>query len=335
MPTLEEVAQRSGVSRSTVSRVINNDPHVSEETRQKVLQAIAELDYHPNAVARSLVAGRTQIIGLVIPTAVAMLFSDPYFPRLIQGVVAACNASDYSVMLWIGEPEYERRTIHRHLNGGLLDGIVVASAVRDDPIVSALRQSHLPFVMVGRPDDPSIRYVDVDNVRGAREAVLHLLQQGYRRVATITGPLNTAAAVDRLEGYRLALQDRGLMLDESLVVEGDFTEESGALAMQKLLPLRPDAVFCASDTMAQGAMRVIRAAGLRIPHDVGVAGYDDMPFAANLEPPLTTVRQPIEQMGQEAVKLLLEMLSAPEDTPRRVVLPTELVIRESTARGEP
>lgn len=333
MPTLEEVARHSGVSRSTVSRVINNDPHVSEETRQKVLQAIAELDYHPNAVARSLAAGHTQIIGLVIPTAVAMLFSDPYFPRLIQGVAAACNASDYSVMLWIGEPEYERRTIHRHLNSGLLDGIIVASAVRDDPVVSALHQSGLPFVMVGRPEDPTISYVDVDNVHGAREAVLHLLRQGYRRIATITGPLNTAAALDRLEGYRMALQSRGIAVDEALIAEGDFTEEGGALAVQQLLPHRPDALFCASDTMAQGAMRTIRAAGLRIPQEMAIVGYDDMPFAPNLEPPLTTVRQPIERMGQEAVALLLDLLAHPDDGPHHLVLPTELIIRASTARS--
>ncbi len=330
MPTLEEVARHSGVSRSTVSRVINNDPHVSEETRQRVLQAITELDYHPNAVARSLAAGHTQIIGLVIPTAVAMLFSDPYFPRLIQGVVAACNASDYSVMLWIGEPEYERRTIHRHLNSGLLDGIIIASAVRDDPIVSAVRRSSLPFVMVGRPEEPDINYVDVDNVQGAREAVLHLLRQGYRRIATITGTLNTTAALDRLTGYRQALQQYGLTVDEALIAEGDFTEESGARAMQQLLPHHPDALFCASDTMAQGAMRVIRAAGLHIPDDIALIGYDDMAFAANLEPPLSTVRQPIETMGQEAVHLLLDLGTDPDAEPRHLILPTELVIRASS-----
>jgi len=330
MTTLQEVAEYSGVSRSTVSRVINNDPHVSEETRQKVLQAIAELDYHPNAVARSLAAGHTQIIGLVIPTAVAMLFSDPYFPRLIQGVVAACNASDYSVMLWIGEPEYERRTIHRHLNSGMLDGLIIASAVKDDPVIAAVRQSGLPLVMVGRADDPTISYVDVDNVQGARQAVRHLLQQGYRRIATITGTLNTAAAIDRLEGYRQALRDHGLPVEESLIAEGKFTEEGAAEAMRNLLPHHPDAVFCASDTMAQGAMRTIRAAGLRIPQDIAIVGYDDMAFTANLEPPLTTVQQPIEEMGQEAVRLLLTLLAHPDDGPHHVILPTRLIVRASS-----
>src|SRR3972149_5963027 len=207
---LEDVAKRSGVSRSTVSRVINNEPNVKEATRERVQGIIRLLNYHPNVAARGLAAGRTRILGLVIPMGVSALFTDPYFPLLIQGVSAACNTHDHSVMLWLADPEYERRTIRQIMHGGLIDGAIVASMLMDDPVVQALAEGDLPFILIGRhPTNPRVSYVDADNFDSARKMVAHLLRLGRSRVATITGPQNMIAGADRLAGYSAALHDRG------------------------------------------------------------------------------------------------------------------------------
>ncbi|MDQ3707316.1 MAG: LacI family transcriptional regulator [Chloroflexota bacterium] len=329
--TLEEIARQAGVSRSTVSRVMNDHPSVDQDTRARVRSVAERLNYQPNVAARSLAVGRTNVIGLVIPMGVSALFTDPYFPLLIQGITSACNANEHSVMLWLAEPEYERRTIRQVLQGGLIDGVILASALMEDPMLEALLRRGLPFIMVGRlPTDNQISYVDVDNVNSAREMVAYLLRLGHRRVATIAGPTNMIAGSDRLEGYRLALRNRGLTPDPALIVEADFTEEGGYVAMQRLLPEAPNAVFVASDAMAIGAMRALRDAGLRVPDDIAIAGFDDIPMAARTEPTLTTVRQPIQRMGSLAAETLIDMISHPHPQPRRIILPTELVIRESS-----
>jgi LacI family transcriptional regulator len=329
--TLEDIARLANVSRSTVSRVINDDPKVSSDTRERVLAVVKELNYHPNVVARGLAAGRTRILGLVIPMGVSALFSDPYFPLLIQGVSAACNAHDYSVMLWIAEPEYERRTIRQILHGGLIDGVIVASQVLDDPVVDALMKNDFPFLLIGRhPDANNVSYVDVDNCNGAREMVEYLLRLGHRRVATIAGPRNMIAGADRLEGYLAGLRAKGFAPDTNLIVEGDFTEMGGYTAMRQLLSRHPDAIFVASDVMAVGVMRALREAKVRVPQDIALAGFDDMPFSAHTDPPLTTVRQPIQRTGITAVDTLVDMVKNPSAQARRIILPTELVIRAST-----
>jgi LacI family transcriptional regulator len=327
---LEQIAKLSGVSRSTVSRVINDDPNVSETTREKVLQIIRRVNYEPNAAARGLAAGRTHVIGLVIPMGVSALFTDPYFPILIQGASSACNARGYSVMLWLAEPEYERRMIRRIMYSGLMDGVIVASMLTNDALVQALADGDLPFILVGRhPTDARISYVDADNISGARAIVNHLLRLGCTRIATIAGPQSMIAGVDRLVGYTAALRERGLIADQTLIVDGDFSETGGYLAMQQLLPRRPDAVFAASDMMALGALRAIREAGLRVPEDIALGGFDDLPLAERSDPPLTTIRQPIHRTGAMAVETLIELIEHPNGAPHRVVLPTELVVRTS------
>jgi LacI family transcriptional regulator len=327
---LEQIAKLSGVSRSTVSRVVNNDPNVSVVTREKVLQVVKRVNYTPNAAARGLAAGRTHVLGLVIPTGVAALFTDPYFPILIQGVSSACNTREYSVMLWLAEPEYERRQIRQIMYSGLVDGVIVSSMLLNDSLVQALFEGDLPFMLVGRhPTDTRASYVDADNIGGAREAVTHLLRLGCTRVATITGPQNMTAGADRLTGYLAALRNRGLVSDPSLIAEGDFTEAGGYRAMQQLLACRLDALFAASDIMAIGAMRALREASLRVPEDVAVVGFDDLPQSTHSDPPLTTVRQPIYRLGSTTVDSLLDLIAYPDSSPRRIVLPTELVVRAS------
>ncbi len=328
--TLEEIAKQAGVSRSTVSRVLNKHPNVSSEARERVLAVTQRLDFEPNALARSLAGGRSRILGLVIPMGVSALFTDPYFPILIQGVASACNTHDYSVMLWLAEPEQERRVIQKILQGGLIDGVVVSSMLMDDPLIRALLERQMPFILIGRhPTDQRVSYIDVDNRHSAREMVAYMLRLGYRRIATVSGPANMIAGNDRLEGYQLALRERGLIPDPALIASGDFTEAGAYTATRRLLMHEPDAIFCASDAMAMGALRALREAGKRVPEDIGLAGFDDIPMASRTDPPLTTVRQPIHRTGAVAAETLIDLIEEGESRPRRVILPTELVIRNS------
>ncbi|MCL4395218.1 MAG: LacI family transcriptional regulator [Chloroflexi bacterium] len=331
---IEEIAKRAGVSRSTVSRAINNAPEISTETRAKVLAVVEELNYQPSAAARGLAAGRTRVIGLVIPMTVTAFFADPFFPLLIQGVSSASNARDHSVMLWIAEPEFERRTVRQVLNNGLIDGVVMASQVTDDPVIEALLNSGLPLVLIGRhPTEQNVTYVYVDNEQSARQAVEHLLRLGRRRIATIAGPGNMIAGVHRLNGYLAALRDAGIDPDPDLIVKSDFSELGGYVATQRLVAHDLDAIFAASDSIAVGAIRALRESGRRVPQDVAIVGFDDMPFAARAEPPLTTVRQPVQQTGRVAAETLINLIEHPDLAPCRVILPTELVIRESCGSG--
>ena len=327
--TLEDIAKFSGVSRSTVSRVINGDKKVSPETREKVMEVISKINFQPNLAARGLAAGKTNVLGMVIPAGVARIFSDPYFPILIQGVSAACNALDYTVMLWLAEPEYERRTINQILHSGLVDGVIVSSMLMDDPIIQSLASSKMPFILIGRHPSLDVNYLDTDNFSGAQAATDHLLRLGHKRVGTITGPENMIPSYDRLQGYREALHNRNVPFLPELVQEGDFSEQSGYACMQNLIARRVDAVFAASDAMAYGAIRAIRESGLNIPGDIAVVGFDDLPGSANTNPPLTSVRQPIYRLGYHGTETLVDIIQHPESQPRHVILPTELVIRET------
>lgn len=329
--TVVQIAKLSGVSRSTVSRVINNHPNVKPEVRQRVMEVIAETGYHPNPAARSLASRRSGIIGLVIPRAVQSLFTDPYFPRLMQGVAQACNANDYTLSLFLFHTEDEEQKLYpRVLRTRLIDGIIVIASQIGDPLIPELINNCIPFVMVGRPNDlPDVNFVDVDNTVGAYTATSHLIRSGYKRIGAITGPLNTTVGLDRRQGYLDALNDRSRSIDKTLIVEGDFTESGGYAAMQRLIPHQPDAIFIASDTMAFGGLRALREAGLSVPNDVAVVGFDDLPTSALSDPPLTTIRQPIRRLGAQAVETLIDILANGTQPPRRTTLSIELVIRSS------
>lgn len=331
--TLEEIARLAGVSRSTVSRVMNDQPGVRDQVRQQVQRVVRETGYQPHAAARSLVTRRTGVIGVVIPEAVTTLFTDPFFPFLLYGITEACNAHRYHLMLSLfNGPANQAELYRRVIYGGHLDGVVVASAHLDDPLLMQLLEDGFPFVLVSRHPDDRVNYVDVDNVGGARMAVEHLVRLGHQRIGTITGPLTMAHAQDRLAGYRQALDAHHLPVDEALIVEGDYTELGGVMAARRLLVAAPTALFVANDVMAIGALKTLREAGLRVPENVAVVGFDDMPIASAVEPALTTVRQPIERLGSMAVDLLLDILSTIREveTPaQRIILPVQLVVRDS------
>ncbi len=331
--TLEKVGKLAGVSRSTVSRVINGHPNVREQVRERVWQVIRETGYQPHAAARSLVTRRTHIIGVIIPETVNKLFVDPFFALLLRGITDTCNTRGYHLMLSLfSNPAHQEEIYRRLIYGNHLDGVIVASARMDDPLVHKLLDDGMQAVLVGRHADSRVNYVDVDNVGAARMAVEHLIRLGHRRIATITGPLNMVGGADRLRGYRQALEAHHLPLEEGLIAEGDFTEPSGTAAMQRLLPAAPTAVFAASDSMAIGALKALREANLRVPEDVALVGFDDIPAVTAVEPALTTVRQPIERLGAMAADLLLNLLEdppAPAAPAHRIVLPAELIVRDS------
>jgi LacI family transcriptional regulator len=328
--TLEEIARIAGVSRSTVSRVVNDEPNVSVKVRQRVQRVVEEMGYHPNAAARSLVSRHSQTLGAVIPRAMNTVFVDPFFPYVLRGLAEAANENEYHLMLSMVDRPMEEDFYRRALCSQLLDGVIIVSALLDDPLVPRLLRDHIPFVIIGRhPHEVDANYVDADNVRGARMATEHLLRQGRQRVATITGPLNMIPGLDRREGYLTALRAAGIAIDEDLIVEGDFSEAGGFAAMQRLLPLEPDAVFIASDLMAAGALHALSRVGRRVPEDVAMVGFDDAPIATYTDPPLTTVRQPMYELGVNAVRLLIRLLEEDVDEPLRKILPTELVIRVS------
>ncbi|MCF3122402.1 LacI family DNA-binding transcriptional regulator, partial [Streptomyces arenae] len=300
-PTLEEVAVRAGVGRGTVSRVINGSPRVSERTRAAVEEAVAELGYVPNTAARALAANRTDSIAVVVPEPESRFFAEPYFSDIIHGVGQALAETDMQLLLTFAGGDRERRRLAQYLAAHRVDGVLLVSVHADDPLPDLLEQLEIPAVISGRRSaDETLASVDSDNFAGARAAVDHLLDRGRRTIATITGRLDVYGAQRRLDGYRDALEGAGHEVDEALIVQGDFTEEGGRRAMTELLERAPalDAVFAGSDVMAAGARQVLRTAGRRIPEDVALVGFDDSAIARHMDPPLTSVRQPITQMGR-------------------------------------
>ncbi|MCG6499494.1 LacI family DNA-binding transcriptional regulator [Kitasatospora sp. A2-31] len=333
-PTLEEVAALAGVGRGTVSRVINGSARVSDRAREAVARAVAELGYVPDRAARALAGSRTDAVALVVPETEARLFAEPYFLDVIRGVSAELGAADKQLLLTLIRTEQERQRFEQYLAAQRVDGVLLVSVHRDDPLPDQVRALGLPAVLNGRrsPQEP-LAYVDTDNVGAGRSAVDHLAGRGRCRIATITGPLDMDAAQGRLSGYRQGLAAAGLPEDERLVATGDFTEDGGRRAMRELLARCPDldAVFAASDLMAVGALAVLRARGLDVPGDVALVGVDDSPVARHLDPPLTTVRQPIEEMGRRMAGILLRQIAGEGGVePSRLVLPTELVVRRSS-----
>ncbi|WP_369142647.1 LacI family DNA-binding transcriptional regulator [Streptomyces sp. R44] len=334
-PTLEEVAARAGVGRGTVSRVINGSPKVSEQAKAAVERAVAELGYVPNRAARALAGSRTDAVALVIPETEARLFAEPYFLDIIRGVSAELADADKQLLLTLIRSEQERQRFEQYLAAQRVDGVLLVSVHADDPLPDQVRALGLPAVLNGRRTEAErVAFVDSDNTGAGRTAVAHLVARGRSRIATVTGPLDMYVARCRLDGYREGLTEAGLAPDETLVANGDFTEEGGRRAMRELLDRRPDldAVFAASDVMAAGARSVLREAGRRVPEDVALVGVDDSAVARHMDPPLTSVRQPIEEMGRTMARLLLQEIASPgdpDDQPRRM-LPTELVVRASS-----
>ena len=336
-PTMDQVAEAAGVSRATVSRVINGAPSVDAKIREMVQRAIAETGYVPNVAARSLVTRRSNSVALVISepdrpdnnSFLNRIFTDPYFGRITAGATSALRPHDIHLVV-IPTDSTDHHQVVRYLRQGHVDGVLLISSHEQDTLPRQVHDLGIPAVVSARPTSPiAVSFVDVDQRLGARLAADHLLSRGRRRLATISGPLDIPSGLDRLDGYRDYLVRRGF--PDVPTIEGDFTRSGGEAAARQLLAAHPDVdgLFVANDLMAEGALRAVQDLGRRVPDDIAVVGFDDSSAALDCRPLLTTVRQPVEEMAAEMAEVLLAHIATPGRLPRSVTFQPTLVIRES------
>ncbi len=333
MTTIREVAERAGVSLTTVSHVINQTRYVSDATRQRVLEAMDELNYRPNALARSLRSGKTQTLGLILPDS-----SNPFFAELGRAVEKTAIQAGYSVILCNSESDVAREEFYVGvLSTKQIDGIIFVATGNPIESLQYLDEQGIPVLVVDRDlPDFEVDAVLTDNLLGGYQGTQHLLEQGHTRIAFISGPLNGTPSAKRVDGYRKALLEADIEIDPALILLGDYHPESGWEAAAKLLSLNqpPTAIFCANDLMAMGAIRAINTAGLLVPHHIAVVGFDNIELSKYCTPPLTTVAQPIEDIGSSAASILIERIQHRHRKLQRLMLATELIIRQSSVKRQ-
>lgn len=332
-PTINDIARRAGLSKASVSRALNGKQDVDPDTRQRVMKLATQMGYVPSASARALSNGRSNCLGLLVPT-----LTWPWILEVLRGVAAEIESSGYSLILYTtaeGE-ESERAFMSQVVPAGAVDGLALVIPLGMLDYVERLAKGGLPVVVVDdRGHYPDLPTVATTNVEGGRTATRHLHEQGRQRIAMLNGPHDFGCNRERLEGYKSALKEAGLRFDPRHVIDSDFKETGGASAMSALLEADPrlDAVFVANDIMAFGAMRALRSAGRLIPDDVAVVGFDDVPASAMTHPPLTTIRQPLYEMGRTAASMVMAAVRG-EPIAQRIELPTSLVIRESSGKPD-
>jgi LacI family transcriptional regulator len=330
--TSKDIAALAGVSRTTVSFVLNDveGVRIPEETRQRVLDVARQLNYHPDAAARRMVSGRAHVIGLVLRQSTEEVFSDHFLPRVLQGLAQSAAGFGYRTLFEPLPPSQEERVYTALMRERHVDGLIVSGPRVDDQDLTRIFSAGEPVVLMGQLPSTHIPFVDVDNHVSAMRATEHLLSLGHRRIGLITNaPLVYTASADRLRGYRDALQAAGIAYDETLVRYGGFSPQSGESAMIELLDEKPSAVFVASDTVAMGALRALRSRGVRVPDDLALMGFDDIPLSEFIDPPLSTVRLPAFELGWNAAEKLIGLIDGDASARENTLLDTELVIRES------
>ncbi|WP_232234486.1 LacI family DNA-binding transcriptional regulator [Actinoplanes sp. N902-109] len=331
-PTIRDVAREAGVSYATVSRVLNGREWVSPEAVRSVTDAITRTGYTANQHARSLATGRSGSIAFLLTEPQHLLFQDPNFAVLLRGVAQSLSARELTLILMIAATPEERTRALTYLSGGHVDGVLLVSPHSGDPLLGQLVHAGVPVVACGKVlgHEATISSVAADEWAGARSAVEHLIAAGCRRIAHIAGPQDTSGGVDRLRGYTDALSAHGIAVDPVLISYGDWSHRSGTTAMRELLTNAPDldGLFAASDAMAGGSLPVLREAGRDVPGDVRIVGFDDSGLAATLHPPLSTVRNPLDRISEEMVRLLADLIGG--RTPLSITVPTTLVLRDSS-----
>jgi len=327
--TILDVAREAGVSYSTVSRVLNGYEFVKETTRERVLEVADKMGYVANLQARSLAGGHSQIVGILVPG-----LDSGYVGEIVTGIDTELGKADYEIMLYTTHRKRGKESKFANLiAGGLSEGLILVAPLIIDTYIEALQAKQFPYVIIDQADETNTSdVIEATNLQGAYEITKHLLELGHKRIGYIQGDRATSA-IDRFNGYKSALGDFGIPLDEQIVVQGNFWRSSGYQGTLELLELGtpPTAIFAANDLMAFGALEAITERGLNVPADISVVGFDDISQSSLTMPKLTTVRQPLNKMGRMAARLLLERFENPDVTPRHIAVDTQLIVRESTA----
>lgn len=331
--TSKDVARKAGVSPSTVSRVVADHPKISDETKRKVKAVMQELGYHTNAIARSLVNRSTNTIGVIMPKSAYLSIANPFFPEVLRGISACANEKGFYVLLSVeGNNEIEIDNVKKIVKTGLVDGAIMLYSRVEDETLKMLVESKFPFVMVGKPTmGNDISYVDNDNIAAAYEATNHLISKGKKSIGLITGPLNFVVSLDRLQGYKRALKDNGIEFKQELVKSMDYTQENGYNAMEEFINEGKliDSILATDDLFALGAIKAIKKAKLQIPKDIGIISFNNIPFADEMCPSLTSVDIHPYELGYEATDLLFQSLENKNHISRARIVSTKLIIRES------
>lgn len=338
--TIKDVAKIAGVSPSTVSRVLAGNPNISPKTSENVRQVLRDLNYHPHAGARSLVTGSSRTIGLITSRPTAQTFATMFFPEVIRGIGSVLEGEGYNLLLSTTQGEAKQReACLQMLRSRHVDGVILTSSRLGDELIDALVAEDRNFVLIGRPadaegnlDHPSVHFVNNDNVLAAAVAVEHLISRGHRRIAFVNGPRHWVFCHDRLQGYQQGLAEAGIAFDPDLVQEGAITQQDGNQAVERLLslPNPPTAILAVDDTISLGVLEAALRRGLRIPAELAIAGFNDSPITTWTRPQLTTIRIPVFDLGAMAARMLLSRLDGIPTRPHQVILPSQIIAREST-----
>jgi DNA-binding LacI/PurR family transcriptional regulator len=332
--TIKDVAKLANVAPSTVSRVIANNPRISERTKEKVREAMDELGYHPNFIARSLANQSTQVIGLVLPNSTDVFFQNPFFPTVLRGLSEGAHEKHYALQISTGKTEDEIFDgVVQMVQGGRVDGVILLYSRIEDRVLTYLRERKFPFVVIGKPfkDVEQITHVDNDNYKATKEATKYLLDLGHEQIGFIGGDLNFVVTIERLLGYEKALREAGIKSNDDFIIHSQFLREGGQEAISKLLNLKnpPTALVVADDLMALGVLNTLSEMNISVPEDISILSFNNVLFSELSKPPLTSVDINIFELGYQAAKSLIQLLENPKEPVKRTIVPHELVKRQS------
>ncbi|MFC4100485.1 LacI family DNA-binding transcriptional regulator [Paenibacillus xanthanilyticus] len=334
MVTIKDVAKIAGVSPSTVSRVVSGNPRISRETTRKVKEIMDELGYHPNIMAKSLVSKTTQTLGILLPRPAEELFLNFFFGELIRGIVTQATKAGYDMLMTTVTSDHdELETISRLVRGARVDGLILLSSRKHDPVIEFLKQHNFPFVLVGRSEEfPDIISIDNNNVQAAFEATNHFIAQGHERIGFVSGPPNLVVSQDRQLGYMQALKEAGLESRSEWIVEGDVLQESGFRAMSFFmsLPERPTALVVFDDLLAFGVLRGLTELGYSVPSDMSLVSFNNLPLSELASTPISSIDIGTYQLGYTATHSLLRAVHDEPLPQNQIVIPHRLIVRESS-----